>query len=254
MRILLVTQTEELYLPAALKLFLENLPEYVEISGCVLLAPSANGAGRGNSFLNRLKIALTVFGVRFSLNVATRLIYFSGLSGQTVKKIIKQHGISVIELKESINSESSVELLTKFSPDLIISIQGNEIFGKRFLEISPCLNLHTAPLPKYRGLMPTFWAMLNGERETAVSVFLVDEGIDSGPIYVQRPVAIENMSLHQAIIATKRQGMFAVIEALDMIRDGRDPEIINDTTEGSYHGFPARSDIEKFKRAGKKLF
>ena len=122
------------------------------------------------------------------------------------------------------------------------------------MEIAPCLNLHTAPLPKYRGLMPTFWAMLNGETNTAVSVFLVDEGIDSGPIYVQKPVNIESLSLHEAIKVTKEQGIHAILEALHMMREGRSPEIANDISKGTYYGFPSRADVRKFIGAGRKLF
>jgi len=46
-----------------------------------------------------------------------------------------------------------------------------------------CLNLHSALLPKYRGLMPSFWVLKNNENKTGVSVFFVDKGIDSGPIF-----------------------------------------------------------------------
>ena len=102
--------------------------------------------------------------------------------------------------------------------------------------------------------MPKFWAMLNGEIETAVSVFQVDDGIDSGPIYVQKPVSIEGLSLHEAIKASKKQGIMAIIEALHMISEGRGPEIPNDISKGTYYGFPSRLDVEKFQRAGGKLF
>ena len=65
---------------------------------------------------------------------------------------------------------------------------GNQIFKKQIIELAPkgCINLHTALLPKYRGLMPTFWVLKNNEKYTGVSVFFVDKGIDSGPIIVQR--------------------------------------------------------------------
>jgi hypothetical protein len=47
------------------------------------------------------------------------------------------------------------------------------------------LNLHAAPLPRYRGMRPVNWALKNGEREHGVTIHGIDEGIDTGPIYSQ---------------------------------------------------------------------
>ena len=76
---------------------------------------------------------------------------------------------------------------------MLVSILGNQIFKRKLIDLAPkgCINLHTALLPKYRGLMPTFWALKNNEKNTGVSVFFVDEGIDSGPIIIQKKVVIE---------------------------------------------------------------
>lgn len=47
------------------------------------------------------------------------------------------------------------------------------------------LNLHNAPLPKYRGVRPINWALENGEREHGVTIHRIDAGIDTGPVYAQ---------------------------------------------------------------------
>ena len=49
-----------------------------------------------------------------------------------------------------------LEEIRTFEPDVLVSVLGSEIFKEELLSIAPCLNLHTAMLPKYRGLMPTF--------------------------------------------------------------------------------------------------
>jgi methionyl-tRNA formyltransferase len=117
-----------------------------------------------------------------------------------------------------------------------------------------CLNLHTALLPKYRGLMPTFWALKNGEKETGVSVFLVDEGIDSGPIVVQKRVAIGTDSLERLIRRTKIIGMDAVWEAVERMRSGKFDLLPNPEAEKSYFSFPTRGDVRAFRAAGKRLY
>ena len=54
-----------------------------------------------------------------------------------------------------------------------------------------CVNVHFSLLPKYRGAAPVNWAIVRGERETGVTTMLMDEGLDTGPILLQRATEIE---------------------------------------------------------------
>ena len=49
-----------------------------------------------------------------------------------------------------------------------------------------CINVHCSLLPKYRGLMPSFWTLFYKEKYTGVSIFLMNEYIDDGPIIYQK--------------------------------------------------------------------
>lgn len=253
MRIMLVTQDEPFYLRDPIKYLLNNLPAGVELCAAVLLkqSPSAKRLG----FFARAVETLKIFGLRFSLFYGVQLILSkfrrSGLNGSFASK-----GIPIIRLNESINNESSLMLIREFKPDLLVSIQGNEVFKKPLIEIAPkgCINLHTALLPKYRGLMPTFWVIKNQEKETGVSVFFVDEGIDSGPIIVQRRVKLDNKSQRQLIRETKQLGMEAVIEALSLINKECVQLMLNDDREMTYFGFPTRKDVVEFRKVGGKFF
>ena len=254
MNILLVTQNEELYLYDALKYWFELMDEKDSVVACVLLNPAASGAGRGVSLITRARNALSVFGFAFFINVAVRFVVRSVFKRQSVQRLLHTLQVPIIRLTGSINDADSLALLRDTSPDIIVSIQGNEIFKQDFLQIAPCLNLHTAPLPLYRGLMPTFWALHNRELKTAVSVFLVDEGIDSGDIYIQYPVPANGASLDSLIRTTKAMGMIAIHDAIDCVRRGEQPRIRNEETESTYYGFPARSDVKQFKKNGASLF
>jgi methionyl-tRNA formyltransferase len=53
-----------------------------------------------------------------------------------------------------------------------------------------CLNLHASILPRYRGAAPINWAIVRGERETGVSLMQMDEGLDTGPVFTVRKIAI----------------------------------------------------------------
>jgi methionyl-tRNA formyltransferase len=146
--------------------------------------------------------------------------------------------------------------LKEYQPDLLISIGRNQIFKRPLLDLATfgCVNLHTALLPKYRGLMPSFWVLKNNEKYTGVSVFFVDEGIDSGPILVQKKVEIGHRSQEELIRHTKQIGMECIIESVELIQKGSYNLIPNPAEEMTYFTFPTRNDVDEFYKAGKRFF
>jgi methionyl-tRNA formyltransferase len=174
-----------------------------------------------------------------------------------IARILAKFNVPIIQLHRSINSKESLETIKSYNPDLLISIAGNQIFKQPLIDLAPkgCLNLHTALLPKYRGLMPSFWVLKNNETETGVSVFFVDKGIDSGPILVQKKIKIDNnMSQSQLIKLSKRIGMDAIIEAIELIKNGSFKLLPNPEAEMTYFSFPAREDVKEFYKSGKKFY
>ncbi len=85
---------------------------------------------------------------------------------------------------ESINSNESIKKLKSFDADVFIIAGFSQILKKRVIDIPRygCINLHAGPLPKYRGGSPLNWQIINGEKQIGLSVILLDEGIDTGPI------------------------------------------------------------------------
>lgn len=103
--------------------------------------------------------------------------------------------------------------------------------------------------------MPTFWVLKNVESETGVSVFFVDEGIDSGPILVQKRVGIEpGTTQNELIRTTKMLGMEAIIEAINLVQEGNFELIPNDNNKMTYFGMPKREDVREFCKSGKRFF
>ena len=159
-------------------------------------------------------------------------------------------------MSKGINNPISITAIRALNPDLLISIAGNQIFKEPIIQLAPkgCLNLHTALLPKYRGLMPSFWVLKNNETETGVSVFFVDEGIDSGPIIVQKRISIGNMSQEELIVFSKKIGMDAILEAVKLINSGEYGVMENLESNSSYYSKPTKNDVLDFYRSGKKFF
>lgn len=89
------------------------------------------------------------------------------------------------------NSEKIYEILQSNKIDVVLFYGWSWIVEERILDNFLCLCLHPSPLPKYRGGTPIQQQILNGEKRSAVSVFKMSEGVDSGDIYMQLPMSLE---------------------------------------------------------------
>jgi len=257
LNIIIITQDDVFYLGKYLEYFFNNLPTWAKIKGIIILDFSP--FGKAESISIRIKRSYNVFGLKFFIRyffkyIISRFVYKKYL----IKSVIKRHNIIEIKLPNAnINSPYTINLLKKFYPDLIISISANQIFKREILSLPRygCINLHTALLPKYRGLMPTFWALKNNEPEIGVSVFFMDEGIDTGDIIIQKIIPIEPYDTLETLIEkTKKVGMDALIDAISMIRFGNFKTFRPDENKATYYTFPTREDIKEFINGGKKFW
>jgi methionyl-tRNA formyltransferase len=255
MKITLLTQSDPFYLAENIHYLIHNLPTHSEIVAAVVFDVSP--FGKKESFTDKIKRTYKIFGLRFFLYYGFKYALSKINPNKNVKRVLKKQNIPVVELTKSVNHQESLDIIKSYNPDLLISIAGNQIFKKPLINLAPkgCLNLHTALLPKYRGLMPSFWVLKNNEQETGVSVFFIDEGIDSGPIVVQKKISItKNMSQEDLIKKSKKIGMDAIIEAIDKIEKDDYELIPNPDEEMTYYSFPTRKDVKEFYEAGKKFF
>jgi methionyl-tRNA formyltransferase len=85
-----------------------------------------------------------------------------------------------------------------------------------------CLNVHASLLPRWRGAAPIQYALLEGDRETGVTIMQMDEGLDTGPILLQRALAIApDMTAGRLSAALAQLGAGLILEALDGVAEGR---------------------------------
>ena len=95
---------------------------------------------------------------------------------------------------ESVRSNCyAFEFLKETRPDLIITVAFGQILPREFFAHPPLgsLNVHTSLLPQYRGAAPVVHAILNGEKETGVSIMKLDEKMDSGEVVAQVSTVID---------------------------------------------------------------
>ena len=254
MRIVIITQNEPFYLADNLKYLIEILPEHSKIVGCVV--NDASPFGKKETFYQKSRKTFKVFGFKFFLHYSIKFLKNKFDKTKNVIQVLSDNKIQKINLKNNINSKDSVNTILDFKPDLLVSILGNQIFKESIINLAPrgCLNLHTALLPLYRGLMPTFWVLRNNEKFTGVSVFYVDKGIDSGPIIIQEKVEIGNRSQEELIHFTKKLGMESIAKAIDLIENDKVELIENDGSQKTYYSFPTKEDVKEFLKIGKKFY
>lgn len=95
-------------------------------------------------------------------------------------------------LERSMNDAGLLEAVAKWNPDAFLVAGWYHMIPKNWRELAPAYGLHASLLPDYSGGAPLVWAMINGETKTGITLFQMDDGVDSGPIVSQAEVSIRN--------------------------------------------------------------
>ncbi|RUM87809.1 MAG: methionyl-tRNA formyltransferase [Thermodesulfatator sp.] len=140
-----------------------------------------------------------------------------------VKEVALAAGLPVLE-PERLKDPEFFKRLQELSPDLIVVAAYGKLLPREVLELPPhgCWNIHASLLPKYRGADPIRWAILEGETETGITLMLMDEGLDTGPILLQKRTPIgEGETGGELYERLSRMGAEALLEALALHKEGR---------------------------------
>jgi methionyl-tRNA formyltransferase len=96
-------------------------------------------------------------------------------------------------------------------------------------------NVHASLLPKYRGAAPVERAIMNGETESGITIMQMDEGLDTGPIALQHPVAIPpEMNAGELTVLLANVGAKAIVEALNLLQSNRLTLVEQDSLHATY--------------------
>ncbi|WP_028844445.1 methionyl-tRNA formyltransferase [Thermodesulfovibrio thiophilus] len=139
-----------------------------------------------------------------------------------VKKIALEHRLPLIQ-PDRVRDENFIKMLKELNPEFIVVVAYGKIIPGEILKIPEygCINLHASLLPKYRGAAPIQWALIKGEKITGVTTMLIDEGLDTGPILLQKEVLIEDEDNAQSFSEKlSRIGADLIVETLDKMRKG----------------------------------
>ena len=144
------------------------------------------------------------------------------LSQSPVKELAAAWNVPVFQ-PEKVRLPEAVQVIREAKPDMIVVAAFGQILSKELLSLPRlgCVNVHASLLPKYRGAAPIQWALLDGEKETGVSIMAMDEGIDTGAVYSRTSVPVLDTdtggSLHDKLAEA---GASALLDAIPRIADG----------------------------------
>lgn len=169
----------------------------------------------------------------------------AGADTDTILQIAAARGIPVLELRRLADPRTAAALAA-FAPDVICVACFSRRVPSAILRVPRlgCLNVHPSLLPANRGPDPLFWTFRNGDAETGVTIHVMDEGLDSGPIIAQRTIPVEagitKMELEH-ICATV--GGDLLLEALGGLAEGRLSPQPQDAQLATTYPWPSADDF-----------
>lgn len=156
------------------------------------------------------------------------------------------------------NTASGLAMLRELAPELVVSIRYRRILREDVIAIPEhgVLNLHSGILPDYRGVMATFWAMLQGATEIGCTLHrIVDSGIDTGPVLgIHRQAVRPGASYLDNVLSLYPAGCRMIAQAIEQIRCGNPPTHVTQVPgTGEYFSSPDEAAIDEFLRKGLQL-
>ncbi|OGF21568.1 methionyl-tRNA formyltransferase [Candidatus Falkowbacteria bacterium RIFOXYB2_FULL_38_15] len=162
-----------------------------------------------------------------------------------VKNLAVEKNLEVYQPKSLIKIDGFV-LIEKLAPDLIIVADYGKIIPKNILDLPKfgTLNIHPSLLPKHRGPSPLQETILNGDKETGVTVILLDEEMDHGPIVGQEKLEIGNQKYSLAELRQKlaELGGDLATKVLPDYLSGKIKPITQDHNRATYTKIIAKED------------
>lgn len=139
-----------------------------------------------------------------------------------VKQAAERAGLAIFQPRKLKDPETQ-DYLSSFRPEAIVVVAYGHLIPPWMIELPAfgCVNLHPSLLPKYRGAAPIPWAIIRGERVTGVTTMQIDEGLDSGPILLQRETEIRHDDTTEALSdRLSAMGADLMVETLRGLENG----------------------------------
>lgn len=261
--VLIVTQHDLFYIPYFFRSFLRTRPAYSEriVLKGVVIQPSFC-----DTKFQVARRMLEFYGwgdflrllARYNMKKGLSLLNVLNLSDEPVSiaAICRQHHVPV-RAEANVNSSAFIEAVRMAGIDLIVSVSAPQIFQQPLLQsaLLGCINIHNGRLPDYRGMLPNFWQMLNGEVYSTITIHAMERKLDAGAVlWEERTPILPDMTLDTLIRKTKEKSAEALWRLLERLaHSGISKAIREFEGKGKYYSFPKSHDADALRQKGHAL-
>lgn len=165
-----------------------------------------------------------------------------------VKEYALEKNLVVLQ-PAKIRTPEFIEELKVLAPELIVVVAFGQFLPKEILELPKygCINVHASLLPKYRGAAPIHYAVMNGEKESGVTIMRMDKGMDTGAMLAKVATYIgEDMTMGELHNELKVAGAHLLLEVIRGIEDGTIKDMPQNDAEATYASLLDK-EIEKIE-------
>ncbi len=173
-----------------------------------------------------------------------------GRSGKLVASPVKeaavQAGISVFQ-PERVKDEAFLHILRELNPDAIVVVAFGQILPLQVLELPQygCFNVHASLLPKLRGAAPIQWSVIQGDKESGVTIMQMDEGLDTGDILLVERYKLDEKETGGSLFdKLSKLGGPLMLKALELAEKGELQPIPQNEEEHTYAKMLSKSTGE----------
>ena len=153
----------------------------------------------------------------------------------------------------------AIKQFTALEPELCVMAYVTEIVPMDIINapVKGTIQYHPSLLPRHRGPSSINWPIVMGESETGLSIFWPDDGLDTGPLLLQKTVKIGSDDTLGVVYFQKLlpMGVDAMVEAVDLVRNGKAPKIMQDVADATYEGlFNAKEAAIDWSKSGREIY
>ena len=170
-----------------------------------------------------------------------------GRGADPIKEAALAHDLPVFQPR-SFKKPEVWEQMASLQPDLCVMAYVTLLIPEEALNVPTLgsIQYHPSLLPRHRGPSSINWPIIWGEEKTGLSTFWPDDGLDTGPILMQKEVTIKDDDTLGSLYFNHLfpMGVEAMLESVDLVRDGKAPRIVQDDSQATYEGWCRHEDVE----------
>jgi methionyl-tRNA formyltransferase len=169
-----------------------------------------------------------------------------GHSSDPISDTANELNVPVYEFSR-LRDQEAIDQFNSLEPELCVMAFVTDIVPMEMINFPSLgtIQYHPSLLPLHRGPSSINWPIINGETETGLTIFWPDEGLDTGPVLMQKHVTIAPEATLGSVYFNKLYplGVEAMVESVDLVRAGTAPKIVQDESNATYESWCKASDV-----------